>query len=385
LTFINLKPAKIHGIRYIGDYGFSSLSAALADQGATAGGQVFVPAGTFTMPSTVLSVPYDTQICGAVRNRSKLVWTDATTSDGLSIVPSGTLLAGVELRELTLEASQSKTGNALKIPSCNHVTLEKLNVYNWGGSGIRIDGSPFSCIYGLISDCHIHNVYHGVYANNDVRVWRILNSSIDYCYGGAYPTASGTGVKLMSTYEFNVSEDTIEHVNVGVEVNGGPSNHVEKSYFEAVVYPLSATSCNGSTFLRNYGYNVSYVCALSSPGKFTISDNNFGGVYGIGFYMTGDLLGTVAERNRCVTDVANVPWSFGTITTEPSHVEATWGGTGSLAPRIVRGASVNAYIEQATQPTLTAEGQTMLWRDTDDSKVYLICRINGVDKKVELL
>lgn len=41
-------------------------------------------------------------------------------------------------------------------------------------------------------------------------------------------------------------------------------------------------------------------------------------------------------------------------------------------------------IEQSAQPSLTVNGQIVLWRDTDDNKQYLITRANDTDKKVEL-
>ena len=40
-------------------------------------------------------------------------------------------------------------------------------------------------------------------------------------------------------------------------------------------------------------------------------------------------------------------------------------------------------IQQSTEPTLT-KGTFGFWKDTDDSKYYLILNIDGTQKKVEL-
>lgn len=42
------------------------------------------------------------------------------------------------------------------------------------------------------------------------------------------------------------------------------------------------------------------------------------------------------------------------------------------------------YYEQATEPTIVSEGNAVLWKDTDDSKVYLVFKNSDGQKKVEL-
>ena len=41
-------------------------------------------------------------------------------------------------------------------------------------------------------------------------------------------------------------------------------------------------------------------------------------------------------------------------------------------------------IEQSSLPTLTVNGEMVLWCDTDDNKQYIITRANSSDKKIEL-
>lgn len=42
------------------------------------------------------------------------------------------------------------------------------------------------------------------------------------------------------------------------------------------------------------------------------------------------------------------------------------------------------YYEQATEPTVASDGNAVFWKDTDDSKVYLVFRNSDGQKKVEL-
>jgi hypothetical protein len=41
-------------------------------------------------------------------------------------------------------------------------------------------------------------------------------------------------------------------------------------------------------------------------------------------------------------------------------------------------------IEQASQPTLSVEGEVLLWRRTGDGVLFLMARAAGTDRKVQL-
>ncbi len=42
------------------------------------------------------------------------------------------------------------------------------------------------------------------------------------------------------------------------------------------------------------------------------------------------------------------------------------------------------YYEQAGEPTVATDGNAVLWKDTDDSRVYLVFKNSDGQKKVEL-
>jgi len=168
MTNPNLKIAKIHGVRYLGAYGFTSLSATLTDQG-TGGGEIFVPKGIHTVTTRVM-IPKDgtTLIAGTgAPSQEPDMYSDGGSilnsidANGLLYVetpPTTSLTTQILLRDIEFRQNVQQTSKSTICVSLDGAYIggiERCNVFNINAkSGVAypMNGVGLSMNNGSLGD-----------------------------------------------------------------------------------------------------------------------------------------------------------------------------------------------------------------------------------------
>jgi len=325
------------------------------------GGVVFVPEGTWEMDGTTLTLDNHVHLRGASKWRTILNWDDATAADGITIGVDGALQARSSISNMTLDASQSKTGHAISVPTSAWTDFRDLWINDWGGDGIHVDGTATAAIYGRILDCDIEKCETGIDMTNDCRVWSIERCQVNECYAAAYPATTGTGIDLHSCYLVSVLGCSLETLGNGVYQTGTRNCHVKDTYFESIsTAPVQVTNnSTGSEILSNWGTIVSLCVVLNNALFSRVEGNDFRSVYGAGFTINNSLEGTVAMHNHAQTAAFNnVPWDDAGMTTPPAYMEQIRSGTGAPTEPVTDYGRI--IFSPATTQSITAVGDTVL-------------------------
>lgn len=158
--------------------------------------RVYLPVGTYRY-ATTLTVPANTQVYGP----GKLHYTGA--SNAISLTGSN-----IKLKDFTVygpySASYSSGSNGIfgqistfsptNIVYFENITIDNVEVYNFGETGIRIDWVKNS----IITNCNVHdNGYAGITFISPLRV-RVIGNTIRDITPGL--TNSGYGISLSRSY-----------------------------------------------------------------------------------------------------------------------------------------------------------------------------------------
>jgi len=359
-------------------------------------GAVYIPEGTWIMDGTPLGDGYDygglthVKLMGAGKDQTFLSWEGETTaSNGIDVGFSTDLDTHVVIKDMTLLGDDDKAGKAIAVEGiCRGLSIDNVHISHWGGNGIFINGyySPSVTSSNSISirDTDIDHTEVGVMmqgGGGDVRLALLERA---HCWNsdmGIY----GAGFRFLTVLNSKLTECTSEiSTSEGFSFSGCRNIGLDTCYAEGVGIGYRFAG-NGSQIemSNSFGYGNGISLHIADTYKSDFYANQF--LVSGTCKMTAMVPGCRAWNN---TDPDNT-WDFTGLTSpsgEPAFVEEL-NPPGAGAPgKIVRGGSVVGQLASAASspPTLVTDGQACVWRDTTNSKTYLVTRIGGVDYKVEL-